>query len=70
MLKTMEEKGRSAYLICCELRGKSGGGNVGNHSVKGPLTPPEALELGLMRGAEPQRRESGWLQYATVVKEP
>lgn len=46
------------------------GGGLGNHSVKGQLTQPEALELGLTRGAEPWRRESGWLQYAKAVKEP
>lgn len=66
----MEEKGGSSYLIWCELEGNRDGGGLGNHSVKGQLTQPEALALGLTRGAEPWRRESGWLQYAKAVKEP
>lgn len=56
-------------MIWCELEGnQEGGEGVGNNSVKCQLTPPEALGLGLTRGAEPWRRESGRLQYARAIK--
>lgn len=73
--KEMEEKGRGggSYLIWCELKRNQeerGWWVGGRHSVKGQMTLPQALELGLTRGAEPWRRESGQLQYVRAIKEP